>query len=227
MDFLEKLMDASRNKSLLCVGLDPNRERMPQVQVPQFNRGIMHAILDLVCAHKPNSAFCEALGIEGQRALARTLAHIPKGIPVIGDGNGADVSASSEVYARAQFETFCFDAATVNPYLVQCSIAPFIVSADGRIFIWCKTSNPGSANLQESVYSGPRASGSARPLFELVPRKAKDWETRSNIGLVAGATYPLAIEKSTQDLSLPSIVDCRDRGLGCRFGSCGEIWHGY
>src|SRR4030065_586664 len=106
MNFLEKLLAASRsNKSLLCIGLDPDPKLMPRVGVFQFNREIIDATSDLVCAYKPNLAFYEALGIEGLKALEKTLAHVPKGIPVIGDAKRCIFSSSSEAYARSLFET--------------------------------------------------------------------------------------------------------------------------
>ena len=191
MNFIEKLLAASRkNKSLLCVGLDPDPKVMPKVGVFQFNREIIDATSDLVCAYKPNLAFYESMGIEGLKALEKTLAHVPKGIPVIGDAKRGDISSSSEAYARALFETFSFDAATVNPYLGYDSVAPFTAYAEKGVFVLCKTSNAGSADFQESLYTEPGATGNARPLFELVAQKAKRWNSRGNVGLVVGATYP-------------------------------------
>jgi orotidine-5'-phosphate decarboxylase len=191
MNFVEKLLSAGRdNKSLLCVGLDPDPKLMPpRLSVFEFNREIIDATSDLVCAYKPNLAFYEASGIDGLRALVKTLAHVPKGIPVIGDAKRGDIASSSEAYARALFETFGFDAATVNPYLGHDSIAPFIAYADRGVFILCKTSNAGSADFQESLCS-EASNANARPLFELVALKAERWNTRGNIGLVVGATYP-------------------------------------
>jgi len=197
MNFIDKLLSASRsNKSLLCVGLDPDPKLMPpKLSVSEFNREIVDTTSDLVCAYKPNLAFYEALGIDGLKALEKTLAHIPKGIPVIGDAKRGDIASSSEAYARALFDTFGFDAATVNPYLGHDSIAPFIAYADKGVFILCKTSNAGSADFQESLCTGSEAADSARPLFELVARKAREWNTRGNIGLVVGATYPEQLKR--------------------------------
>jgi len=197
MNFIDKLLSASRsNKSLLCVGLDPDPKLMPpKLSVSEFNREIVDTTSDLVCAYKPNLAFYEALGIDGLKALEKTLAHIPKGIPVIGDAKRGDIASSSEAYARALFDTFGFDAATVNPYLGHDSIAPFIAYAEKGVFILCKTSNAGSADFQESLCTGSEAADSARPLFELVARKAREWNTRGNIGLVVGATYPEQLKR--------------------------------
>lgn len=198
MIFAEKLLNASRkNRSLLCVGLDPDPRLMPDMSVLEFNREIVDVTSDLVCAYKPNLAFYEALGAKGLKALQETLAHIPKSIPVIGDAKRGDVSSSSEAYARALFDTFDFDAITVNPYLGYDSIAPFVAYADKGVFILCKTSNAGSADFQELLCSEPGSAASS-PLFELVARKAMVWNTRGNIGLVVGATHPQQLKRIRQ-----------------------------
>ena len=191
MNFLEKLLTASRsNQSLLCIGLDPDPELMPEIDVFRFNKEIIDATSDLVCAYKPNLAFYEALGVEGLKAMERTIAHIPDGIPVIGDAKRGDIASSSKAYARALFDTFGFDAVTVNPYMGYDSIAPFIDYADKGVFILCKTSNPGASDFQELPSLEPASGNSASPLFEIVAVKAVEWNTRGNIGLVVGATYP-------------------------------------
>ncbi len=197
MNFIDKILAASRNnKSLLCVGLDPDPKSMPpKLGVFEFNREIIDATSDLVCAYKPNLAFYETMGMDGLRALEKTLTHVPKYIPVIGDAKRGDIASSSEAYARALFETFGFDAATVNPYLGQDSIAPFIAYAGKGVFILCKTSNAGSADFQELLCSEPASATNARPLFELVALKAREWNTRGNIGLVVGATYPEQLKR--------------------------------
>jgi orotidine-5'-phosphate decarboxylase len=217
MTFIEKLSSASRsNKSLLCVGLDPDPQLMPPgLSVPQFNREIIDATSDLVCAYKPNLAFYEALGTEGMRALEKTLAHIPKRIPVIGDAKRGDIASSSQAYARALFQTFGFDAATVSPYLGHDSIAPFIAYADKGVFILCKTSNAGSADFQESLCSEPASATQAKPLFELVALKAREWNTRGNIGLVVGATYPEQLRRVRELCpQLPLLIP----GIGAQSG---------
>jgi orotidine-5'-phosphate decarboxylase len=222
MNFVEKLLSASRNnKSLLCVGLDPDPKLMPpSLSVFEFNREIIDATSDLICAYKPNLAFYEALGIDGLKALEKTLARVPKGIPVIGDAKRGDIASSSEAYARALFETFGFDAATVNPYLGHDSIAPFIAYADKGVFILCKTSNAGSADFQESLCSEPASATSARPLFELVALKAREWNTRSNIGLVVGATYSEQL-KRVRELcpELPLLIP----GIGAQGGDLAAV----
>ena len=194
MSFIEKLLAASRsNGSLLCIGLDPDPDLMPQVGVLDFNRRIIDATCDLVCAYKPNLAFYEALGIEGMRALEETLAHIPDTIPVIGDAKRSDIGNTARAYARALFETFGFDAATVNPYLGYDSIEPFIEYSGKGVFVLCRTSNPGSAEFQELRLAEPQV-----PLYEMVAHRAKEWNRHGNIGLVVGATYPEELRRIRQ-----------------------------
>jgi orotidine-5'-phosphate decarboxylase len=222
MNFIDKLLGASRdNNSLLCVGLDPDPKLMPlKLSVFEFNREIVDATSDLVCAYKPNLAFYEALGVEGLKALEKTIAHIPEGIPIIGDAKRGDIASSSEAYARALFETFGFDAATVSPYLGHDSIAPFIAYADRGVFILCKTSNSGSADFQESLCREEVSAANARPLFELVALKAREWNTRGNIGLVVGATYPEQLRRVRKLCpELPLLIP----GIGSQGGDLASV----
>jgi len=185
MTFSEKLEVASRrNSSLLCVGLDPDPGLMPVPDVFEFNKAIIDATADLVCAYKPNLAFYEALGIDGWRHLQKTLEHISGHVPVIGDGKRGDIGNTSRAYARSLFEALGFDAATVSPYLGSDSIEPFLEYKDKGIFVLCRTSNPGALDFQGMV------SEQGVPLFEMVARKARMWNVHGNIGLVVGATYP-------------------------------------
>lgn len=186
MTFLEKLLAASRaNNSLLCIGLDPNPELMPDVGVLEFNRRIIDATSDLVCAYKPNLAFYEALGLDGLKALEGTVAGVPDGIPVIGDAKRGDIGSTAQAYAKALFENLGFDAVTVNPYLGHDSLEPFIEYEDRGVFILCRTSNPGSSHFQALQVCEPPV-----PLYEAVALRAGEWNTRGNVGLVVGATFP-------------------------------------
>ncbi len=194
MNFTEKLFHASRvNNSLLCIGLDPDPELMPKIDVFDFNTAIIDATSDLVCAYKPNLAFYEALGVEGLAAMQKTVEYIPKEIPVIADAKRGDIGNTSRAYATALFDVFGFDAATVNPYLGYDSLEPFIRYTDKGVFILCRTSNAGAADFQQSVCLEPQI-----PLFELVAEKAKQWDAHGNVGLVVGATYPEELKRIRQ-----------------------------
>ena len=185
MKFVDKLLVASRrSRSLLCIGLDPDPGLMPKISLLEFNKAIVDATVDLVCAYKPNLAFYEALGIDGLKVLQKTIEYIPGHIPIIGDGKRGDIGNTAKAYAQALFEIFGFDAATVSPYLGFDSVEPFIEYKDKGVFILCRTSNPGAVDFQSLL------DAQGIPLYEAVARKAKKWNVHGNIGLVVGATYP-------------------------------------
>ncbi len=188
MNFVTRLTSISRkNKSLLCVGLDPDPERMPDgTGVFEFNKAIIEATADLVCSYKLNLAFYEAL--EDLDALKRTIEFIPDEIPTIGDAKRGDIGNTAKAYAKSIFANLDFDATTVNPYLGFDSIEPFIEYRDRGVFILCRTSNASAVDFQSLQCETEEHN--RRPLFELVARKASQWNTYGNIGLVVGATYP-------------------------------------
>ena len=187
MTFREKLTHAAQaNCSLLCVGLDPDPSRMP-VDAGTFLPAIVEATSDLVCAYKPNLAFYEQMGEGGYAALRAVLQAIPDDIPVIGDAKRGDIANTAQAYARALFDELGFDAVTVNPYLGGDAVAPFLERAERGVFIVCRTSNPGAGDLQDLPVPGK---GGVRPLYVTVAELAKQWNSRGNVGLVVGATYP-------------------------------------
>lgn len=189
--FVDRLQEACvRARSLLCIGLDPDPELMPISDVLEFNKGIVDATGDLVCAYKPNLSFYEALGRPGFDALEGTVSYIRSAVPaaiVIGDGKRGDVSSSSAKYAQAIFETWGFDAATVNGYAGGESIAPFLDYADRGVFVWCRSSNPGAGEFQSLLLS---SEGDEMPLYAWMAHQATRWNNHGNVGLVVGSTYP-------------------------------------
>ncbi|MFQ6014540.1 MAG: orotidine-5'-phosphate decarboxylase [Anaerolineae bacterium] len=203
MAFIEKLLKAvHRNDSLLCVGLDPDPERigLPLDQtadtVLAHNKAVIEATADLVCAYKPNFAFYEALGLAGLTALQQTIDYIPAEIPVILDGKRGDVEHTARAYARAAFEVWGADAVTVNPYLGSDAVLPFLAYKDKGVFLVCRTSNPGARDFQDLDCAG-------EALYQKVAQQALRWAETGNIGLVMGATYPeemQAIRQQAPDL---------------------------
>ncbi len=186
--FIERLdAAAARNRSLLCVGLDPWRAAMPIDSIADFNRAIIDATSDLVCAYKPNWAFYEAEGISGIEALEATIDAVPDHVPVVLDAKRGDIGNTAIAYARAAFETWGADAVTVNPYQGRDAVLPFLDYADKGVFVLARTSNPGSAEFQDLHVRGPGTEG---PLFEEVARQVAGWNDNGNVGLVAGATVP-------------------------------------
>ncbi len=178
-------MDASRrNRSLLCVGLDPDPAKMPVKDVFEFNKAIIDATADLVCSYKPNLAFYEALGVRGLQALKKTVAYIPKNIPVIGDAKRGDIGNTAIAYARALFGYYKFDAVTLNPYLGYDSVEPFLDYKDKGVFVLCRTSNSSASDFQDLV------DNFGMKFYQSVALRAGDWNIAGNVGLVVGATYP-------------------------------------
>lgn len=191
MTFKAKLQEtAQKNRSLVCIGLDPDPHLMPGIGVFEFNRAIIDATLDLVCAYKPNLAFYEAQGIDGLTALQKTVEHIGGRVPVIGDAKRGDIGHTAVAYARALFEVFGFDAATVNPYMGFDAVQPFLAYPDRAVFILCRTSNPGAADFQDLACSPAGAGPAPRRLYQVVAQKAREWNQADNVGLVVGATHP-------------------------------------
>jgi orotidine-5'-phosphate decarboxylase len=161
---------------------------LPEKDVLAFNRAIIEATADLACCYKPNLAFYESMGPQGLEVLLRTVEAVPSHVPVIADGKRGDIASTAEAYATALFDVYGFDAATVNPYLGSDSLAPFLQRADKGIFVLCRTSNPGGADLQGLAVT---SDGASRPLYEVVAELARDrWNERGNVGLVVGATFP-------------------------------------
>jgi orotidine-5'-phosphate decarboxylase len=195
MTFLEKLIHAQRRSdSLLCVGLDTDMEKIPASlrsrtdPLVEFNRRIIDATKDLVCAYKLNIAFYESAGEHMWRAVRKTLGHIPDGIVTIGDGKRGDIGNTSERQAHMFFGEFEFTACTVSPYMGRDSLEPFMAREDRGAFILALTSNEGSKDFQYLKVSG-------RPLYEHVVAKALKWNKKGNLGLVVGATHPKELKR--------------------------------
>ena len=178
---------AAANDSLLCVGLDPDPSRLaPGADIDAWLREVIEATSDLVCCFKPNAAFFEARGSVGMEALLQLIDGIPDEIPVLLDAKRGDVGHSAEFYARAVFEVLGADAVTVNPYLGGDAVEPFLSHEDRHTFVLCRTSNLGAGELQDRALAG----SGGRPLYLEVAARANEWNTRGNVGLVVGATYP-------------------------------------
>ncbi|NTU96291.1 MAG: orotidine-5'-phosphate decarboxylase [Chlorobiaceae bacterium] len=175
-------------KSLLCVGLDTDAEKIPAVfsgyqnPVVEFNRAVVRATADVAVAYKINTAFYEARGIAGLHDMELTIRHIPDNIMTIADAKRADIGNTSKMYAKAFFEHWPFDAVTVAPYMGFDSLEPFFAYEDKLVFVLCLTSNQGSADFEEQVLRD------GKPLYERVLGKVASWQRNSNGGVVVGAT---------------------------------------
>jgi orotidine-5'-phosphate decarboxylase len=213
--FTERLRTVqSAQQSLLCIGLDTDITKLPSSLprtpdgVLEFNKRVIDATHDLVCAYKLNLAFYEALGCDGWRVLHETRRHIPASVIAIADGKRGDIGNSSELYARALINELQFDASTVHPYMGRDSLEPFFRNAEHGVFVLALTSNEGAKDLQY-LKSG------AKPLYEHVITRVKRWNTRQNLGIVAGATRPAQLKRiRTLAPGLPLLIP----GVGAQGG---------
>jgi orotidine-5'-phosphate decarboxylase len=195
MTFLQKLRHIQRkNNSLLCIGLDTDVSQVPESLYawgdPQyeFNRRIIDATKDLVCAYKLNVAFYESVGEHGWYTVHQTLARIPEEIVTIGDGKRGDIPNSAQRQAHLLCEDWEFSGTTVNPYMGKDAIEPFMKRRDQCTFVLTLTSNEGAKDFQYLKVGG-------KPLYEHVVARAKKWNTKKNIGLVVGATRPSELKR--------------------------------
>jgi orotidine-5'-phosphate decarboxylase len=191
MNYLDKLCAAQeKNDSWLCVGLDPDPARLRvdalkwDEPVLPFNRAIIDATIDLVCAYKPNLGFYLMWGAAGIIALERTIAYIPNHIPIILDCKTGDIGHTQGAWAMGLFDEWQVDAVTVNPFVGQEAVVPMIGERpDNAIYILARTSNPAATQFQGDLLA--REGLSAEVL-----RQSQTWETSGHKGYVVGATYP-------------------------------------
>ncbi|HEY8292095.1 MAG TPA: orotidine-5'-phosphate decarboxylase, partial [Thermomicrobiales bacterium] len=145
------------NGSLLCVGLDPEVAKLPadlhalpvEEALTTFLHAIITATADLVCCYKPNLAFFLAHGAAGWKVLLGLRTAIPAHIPMLLDAKFGDIGSTAEMYARTAFAVVGADAVTVSPYVGGDALSPFFARDDRAAFVLCKTSNPGSGDLQD------------------------------------------------------------------------------
>src|SRR5919197_980727 len=164
VSYFERLRAAARaNSSLLCVGLDPEPDRIPGGAEGALRhcREVVRATAGLVCCYKPNSAFWEQYGPEGWQSLLQLRGEIPSTIPVLLDAKRADIGSTMRAYARTIFEVMHMDAVTVHAYHGSDSLAEFTRYSDRGVYVVCRTSNPGAADLQH--LPAPRAAISKAP----------------------------------------------------------------
>ena len=195
----------AKNESLLCIGLDVEVPRLPDHlrglppadAVVAFNREIIAATADLVAAYKPNLAFYEALGPAGMEALQRTVALIPDGVVALGDAKRGDIGNTMRLYAQALFDVYGFHAVTASPYLGRDALEPFLNRPERGVFILCRTSNPGAAEIVDLpvAASGAAGGGAQRPLYLAVAERVRAWNQHKNAGLVVGATVPRELKQ--------------------------------
>lgn len=222
MNFIGKLNAAwQKNNSLACVGLDPDLSRFPEVlpknadSIFDFNKAIIDATHDLVCAYKPQIAYFAAYSAEEQ--LKRTIDYIRENypdIPVILDAKRGDIGSTAQKYAEEAFVRYGADAVTVNPYLGYDSVEPFITYRDKGTVLLCRTSNQSAADIQDLEIDGA-------PVYEKVAGLvAAKWNKYNNCALVVGATWPAQMAKVREIAGdIPFLVP----GVGAQGGDVEQL----
>lgn len=219
MSFEKLSASIAKRASNLCVGLDPDREKLPEFlseyedPVLEFNTRIIEATKDIACAYKLNTAFYEALGEKGWSTFGETVARIPGDVYVIADCKRSDVGNSARQYAQTFFGYFDVDAATVNPYMGYDSIEPFLGYEGKDIFALAVTSNRGAQDFQLVDCGGKK-------LYEVVLARLSEWNTKKNIGAVVGATKGEQLARIRENYpDMPLLVP----GIGAQGGSVEDV----
>ncbi len=222
MKFYTRVREIQRkHSSLLCVGLDPDVNKLPphlldqEDPVVEFCRWIIDATSDLVCAYKLNLAFFEALGARGWSVIHGVLSCIPPDVLTIGDAKRGDIGNTAELYARALLSDFNFGATTVNAYMGEDSVRPFIRDPERGAFVLALTSNPGAKDFQYLKVNG-------KAVYERVTAKVKKWNNLENIGIVVGATRPAELQRVRHLVpSMPILIP----GVGAQGGDMKAAVH--
>lgn len=178
--------------SLLCIGLDPVVEKLPQGfahdadGVTAYLKELIAATSDLASCYKPNLPFYLSLGDDGLRVLRAVRDAIPANIPLLLDCKVNDLGDTAKAWARMAFDYLEVDGVVVNPYMGEDALAPYFAYSDKGVIVLCKTSNPGSGDLQDLVLE------SGDPLYMHIASSTRRWQEAypAEIGMVVGATYP-------------------------------------
>lgn len=200
MNRTELIAEIRRKKSFLCVGLDPDMNKIPACLQQEedvifaFNKAIIDTTLDYAVAYKPNLAFYEAYGLKGMVSLKKTIDYLrQKGVFTIADAKRGDIGNTSLKYAQAYLDPagdFNFNAITVAPYMGEDSVKPFLQVPDKWVVLLALTSNPGARDFQNLEITGGAAEGALleKHLYEQVLRTSTTWGNADNMMYVIGAT---------------------------------------
>lgn len=224
MTFTQKLNSTiDENDSLLCIGLDVDLEKIPTslknnpAPLFIFNKAIIDATHDLVCAYKPNSAFYEAYGPKGIEQLKQTADYIHQNypnIPIILDAKRGDIGNTNNGYTSSIFDYLGMDAVTLHPYFGQESLRPFLAREDKGLIILCRSSNPGAGEFQDLMTDG-------KPVYQHVAKEVVEkWNDKNNCLLMVGATYPEEMEM-VRKIAGPDMAFLVP-GIGAQGGDIGE-----
>ena len=183
----ELIQEIRRKKSFLCIGLDPDLNKIPkhlldtEDPIFEFNKAIIDATNEYCVAYKPNTAFYEAYGVKGWQSLEKTINYIPKNCFIIADAKRGDIGNTSSYYAKTFFETLPCDAVTVAPYMGSDSVLPFVMYKNKWVILLALTSNQGAHDFQFRELDGKK-------LYAEVIEKAKEWGSSEQLMFVVGAT---------------------------------------
>jgi len=222
MNALEKLRNKNTEGKFICVGLDTDYNKIPSHlkeltnSLYEFNREIIESTSDSAAAYKLNFAFYENFGPEGFKELKKTIEIIPKDILIIGDAKRGDIGNTARMYADSIFNYFGCDASTINPYMGEDSVQPFLEFENKLNFILTLTSNPGSVDFEKlKIENGDY-------LYQQVIKKTAEWNNNNNCGIVFGATHPEELKNNIVQIGdLPVLLP----GVGAQGGSLEDILH--
>jgi orotidine 5'-phosphate decarboxylase subfamily 2 len=221
MSYFERLRALAKDRrTLLCVGLDPDPERIAGGAAGALRhcREVVRQTEEHACCFKPNSAFWEQYGPDGWQALLELRVEAA-GTPFLFDAKRGDMGNTMRAYALAVFATMSMDAATVNPYLGADSIEEFTRYEDRGVYVVCRSSNPGATDMQHLATGG-------QPLYLRVAEVAERLNKSGNVGLVVGATAPAEIAEVRRVSQLPFLIPGIGAQGGDLQGSVRAAWNG-
>ena len=223
--FAQKLDHSWSGKKFLSIGLDTDYAKLPESvksskrdeAMFSFNKEIIDATKDLVLGYKIQSAFYEAEGEDGHRAMKKTAEYLntlPELVSIL-DAKRADIANTSAAYAKSAFDELGFDAVTIHPYLGREAVEPFLARADKGVFVLVRTSNPGASEFQDLDVEG-------EPLYKRVAKNvASTWNSNGNVGVVVGATYPNELSEVRAIVGeMPILIP----GVGTQGGDAGQAY---
>ena len=220
MTAVEKLYNKNQEGKFICVGLDSDINKIPEhlknskEAVYEFNSRIIEKTHASAAAYKLNFAFYEKSGAEGFEILKRTIDLIPDNILIIGDAKRGDIGNTAKMYADSIFNNFNCDASTVNPYMGEDSVQPFLHFTDKLHFILALTSNPGANDFEKLRLENGGF------LYQRIIQKVREWNSNRNCGIVFGATQ---INDLNQNLELIGDLPVLLPGVGAQGGSLEEV----
>ncbi|MBK6912429.1 MAG: orotidine-5'-phosphate decarboxylase [Ignavibacteriales bacterium] len=216
----EKFKKNIIEKKFICVGLDTDPDKLPdhikkkKDAVFEFNKQIIEATYKNIAAYKINFAFYERYGSKGFDSLLRTVNEIPKDILIIGDAKRGDIGNTSDMYAKALYDHFGFDASTLHPLMGEDSLQPFLNYTNKINFLLALTSNHGASDFEKLKLD------SGQFVYQRIIEKANHWNKNKNIGIVFGATQLSELKENINSFDdlyvlLP--------GVGAQGGSLAEV----